>query len=211
MTLPSTSSPRARAKRSATGPSLVTQAISSQTVGGSNAAQNNPPLSSYLRSHGGGTIVRGGVPWTPVNQAVNRKQYVGTSSTQRGPSLGTRARMLGEAPAVGPSRQAGRPSNITIESPSLFAASASQPLKSTENDEEDLFGDNELEENVQLADNMDVDMGLNVDMSEPLVVESPAAPTPKPSGPAPSVASKAAQLEVETNSFLADVMTEVAP
>jgi len=212
MTLPSISNPRAQAKRSATGPSLFMPAISSSTAGDSNAAQNNPPLSSYLRPRGGGPIVKGG--WQPVDQAVNRKQYVGTSSKRQGPSLGTRARMLGEAPAIGHSHQASRPSNTTTAtkapkpvptSPrSRIAASASQPSKSTENEEEDLFGDNELAENEQSVDNMDVDI-------EAIAVESPAPPPPKLSGPAPAVASKAAQLEAEATSFLTDFIAEVAP
>jgi hypothetical protein len=62
MTLPSTAGQRAQAKRSATGPSLVTPAISSPTVGDSNTTQNNPPLSSYLPAawfnrQGGGHMV----------------------------------------------------------------------------------------------------------------------------------------------------------
>lgn len=217
VTLPSTSGSRAQAKRSATGPS----AIPPSTVGGSNATQNNPPLSSYLRLHNGGPIVKGGVPYIPVNRAVNRKQYVGTSSKQQGPSLGLRARMLGEAPAVGPNRQVDRPSNTTnVTTPpepdptppgSGVAAFASLPSKSTENNEDDdLFGDNELEGTEQLTDNLDVQMDLNIDLSEPMMVESPAAP-PKRSGPPPIVASKAAQLEVEVTGFLTGIMAEVAP
>ena len=217
VTLPSTSGSRAQAKRSATGPS----AIHPSTVGGSNATQNNPPLSSYLRLHNGGPIVKGGVPYIPVNRAVNRKQYVGTSSKQQGLSLGSRARMLGEAPAVGPNRQADRPSNTTtVTTPpepdptpprSGVAAFASQPLESIENNEDDdLFGDNELEGTEQLTDNLDVEMDLNIDLSEPMMVESPAAP-PKQSGPAPIVASKAAQLEVEATGFLTGILAEVAP
>lgn len=221
MTLPSTPGPRAQAKRSATGPSLVTPAISSSTIGDNKATQTNLPLSSYLRPSDNGPIVKGGGNWLPVNKAVNRKQYVGTSSKQQGPSLGTRARMLGEAPAVGHSRQFGRPSNTRTatkapepgpaSSRSRIAAPASQSSKSAENDEEeDLFGDNELEGNMQPADNIDVEMG-SIDISEPIVVESPAPPPPPPSGSAPAVASRAAQLEVEKNSFLDDVMAGVAP
>jgi len=219
MTVPNRSGPRARAKRSATGPSSVMPAASSSTVGGSNAIQNDPPLSSYLRPSGGGPIVKGGVPWLPVNQAVNRKQYVGTSSRQQGPSLGTRARMLGEAPA---GRQAGRPSNttVTIRAPepgpasarSGIAASASQPSKSTENnEEEDLFGDNELEEVERPADDVVVDMGLSIDMSEPTAVEAPVPPPPKPSGPFPAVASKAVRLDVEATNFLTGVVAGLPP
>jgi hypothetical protein len=82
--------------------------------------------------------------------------------------------------------------------------------RSEDNEEEDLFGDNELEESERPADNADVEMDLNIDMSEPTVVEFPAHSLPKSSGPAPAVASKAVQLEVEATSFLSDVMAEVA-
>jgi len=221
VTLPSTADPRAQAKSSATGPSVVAPAVSLSPAGDNNTTQNNPPLSSYLRPLDSGPIVKDGVGWFPVHQAVNRKQYVGTSSKQQGPSLGTRARMLGEAPAVGRNRQVGRPSNTTtatkapkpvpVSSHPRIAASASQPSKSAENNEEDLFGDNELEGNEQPADHMDMDTGFTIDVSEPIVVESPVPPPPKPSGPAPAVASKAAQLEVEVTSFLTDVMHRVAP
>ena len=218
---PSTARPRAQAKRSATGSSVVTPTVSLSPTGDNNATQNNPPLSSYLRSLDSGPIVKGGSEWLPVNQAVNRKQYVGTSSKQQGPSLGTRARMLGEAPAVGHNRQVGRSSNTTTATkapkpvpsssrPSI-APYVSQPSKPAENDEEDLFGDNELEENEQPASSMDMDMDISIDVSEPIVVESPVAPPPKPSGPAPAVASRAAQLEVEAASFLTGVMGEIAP
>ena len=221
VTLSSTAGPRAQAKRSATGPSVVTPAISLSPTGGNNTTQDNPPLSSYLRPLDSGPIVKDGMGWYPVHQAVNRKQYVGTSSKQQGPSLGTRARMLGEAPAVGRNRQVGRLSNTTTatkapkpvpaSSRPRIAASAPQPENSTENNEEDLFGDNELEGNEQPVDNVDTDMGLTIDMSEPIGVETPAPPSPKPSGPAPAVASKATQLEVETTSFLTEFMNRVAP
>ena len=220
MTLPSAASQPAQARRSATGPSIVTPGILSPTVGDSNTTQNNSPLSSFLRPHGD-SIVRGRGRWWPVDQAVSRKQYVGTSSKQQGPSLGARARLLGEAPSVGPGRQTGRPSNAKIAtrasepspaSPrSRIATSASQPSKSTEdNEEDDLFGDNELGESKQPADNVDVEMDLNIDMSEPTVVELPAHSLPKSLGPAPATASKAVQLEVEATSFLSDVIAEVA-
>lgn len=213
----SPSGPRAQAKRSATGRSLVTPAISLSTAGDRNTTQDNPPLASYLRDSG--PIVKGGEQWVPLDQSVHRKQYVGTSSKQQGPSLGTRARMLGEAPAVGRSRQVSRPSIITTatkapqpgpaSSRSGVATSTSQPSKSTENnEEEDLFGDNELEGNEQPADNADVEMDF---ITDNLVVEPPAPPPPKPSGPAPAVASKAVQLEVETTSFLTDVIAGVVP
>ena len=213
------SGPRAQAKRSATGRSLVTPAIPLSTPGDSNATQNNPPLASYLSQPDSGPIIKGGEQWVPLTEAFHRKQYVGTSSKQQGPSLGTRARMLGEAPAVGHSRQVSRPSNTTTatkapkpgpaSSRSGLATSTSQPSKSTENnEEEDLFGDNELEGNEQPAGDMDVEMDFTIDISEPVVVESPP---PKPSGPAPAVASKAVQLEVEATSFLTGVMAEVAP
>ena len=217
----STTRPRPQAKRSATSSSVVTPTVSLSPVGDNNAAQNNPPLSSYLRPRESVPIVKGGLEWTPVNQAVNRKQYVGTSSKQQGPSLGTRARMLGEAPAIGHNRQVGRPSNTTTatkvpkpvpaSSPPRIAASASQPSKSVENDEEDLFGDKELEGNERPSDNTYMDMDISIDVSEPIAVEPPAPPPPIPSGPAPAVASIAAQLEVETTSFLTDVMGRIAP
>lgn len=217
----STARPRAQAKRSATGPSVVTPTVTLSPTRDNNTTQNNPPLSSYLRPLDSGPIVKGGAEWLPVNQAVNRKQYVGTSSKQQGPSLGTRARMLGEAPAVGHNRPVGRPSNITTatkapkpvptSSRPTIAASVPQASKSAENDEEDLFGDNEFEGNEPPADNMDMDMDFSIDVSEPNVVESPAPPLPKPSGPAPAVASIAAQLEVETTSFLNEVMGGIAP
>ena len=212
VTLSSTAGPRAQAKRSATGPSIVTPAVSLSPTGDNNTTQDNPPLSSYLRPLDSGPIVKDGVGWFPVHQVVNRKQYVGTSSKQQGPSLGTRARMLGEAPAVGHNRQVGHPSNTTTaaKAPGI-AAAVPQSSKSAENNEEDLFGDNELEGNEQPADNTDMDMGFTISVDEPVVVESPAPPSPKPSGPAPVVASKAAQLEVEATSFLTDVMDGVAP